>query len=122
MKVLVLGEAAGLRGIEGGGRAGLGGREEVEPPGDRDGESVPLTALTALTVTITQSSESLDGDVSLLDLQNKVFEYFAKNKHTQNLKLKFTLPVASISILSRISIWKRSWDDTEKEGISIILC
>lgn len=42
--LLLLGEAAGLRGVAGGGRAGLGGREALEPPGDRDGEPVPLTA------------------------------------------------------------------------------
>ena len=42
--VFLLGEAAGLRGVGGGGRVGLGGREAVEPPGDREGEAVPLTA------------------------------------------------------------------------------
>ena len=62
--VPVPGEAVGLRGVGGGGRAGLGGREEEEeeeeePPGVGGGDPVPLG-------TITQSSESLDGDVSLL--------------------------------------------------------
>lgn len=42
--LVLLGEAAGLRGVAGGGRAGLGGREALESPGDRDGEPVPLTA------------------------------------------------------------------------------
>lgn len=40
----LLGEAAGLRGVGGGGRAGLGGREAADPPGERAGEAVPLTA------------------------------------------------------------------------------
>lgn len=40
----LLGEAAGLQGVGGGGRAGLGGREAMEPPGEREGEEVPLTA------------------------------------------------------------------------------
>lgn len=42
--IFVLGEAAGLRGVAGGGRAGLGGREALEPPGDWEGDPLPLTA------------------------------------------------------------------------------
>lgn len=60
------GEAVGLRGVGGGGRAGLGGREAVEPPGDGAGDPVPLTVWPL--GTMTHSSESLEGDVSLLDL------------------------------------------------------
>lgn len=66
----LLGEAAGLRGVAGGGRAGLTGREALEPPGDREGEPAPLTA--SPFGTITHSSESLEGDVSLLDLGVKI--------------------------------------------------
>lgn len=61
------GEAAGFCGVGGGGRAGLGGRDAVEPPGDRGGELVPFTAWGL--GTMTHSSESLEGDESLLDLQ-----------------------------------------------------
>lgn len=61
------GEAAGLRGVGGGGRAGLGGRVDLEPPGDGAGDPVQLIAWPL--GMITQSSvESLEGDVSLLDL------------------------------------------------------
>ena len=67
----LLGEAAGRRGVAGGGRAGLGGREAFESPGDREGDPVPLTAWPL--GTITHSSESLEGDVSLLDLRIKIF-------------------------------------------------
>ncbi len=42
--LFLLGEAAGLRGVAGGGRDGLGGREALELSGDREGEPVPLTA------------------------------------------------------------------------------
>ena len=73
----LLGEAAGLRGVGGGGRFGLGGREPVEPPGDRGGEAVPLTAWPF--GTITQSSESLEGDVSLLDLEIKKQYYHLRH-------------------------------------------
>lgn len=61
------GEAAGLRGFGGGGLAGLVGREALEPPGDWEGEADPLTA--SPLGTMTHSSESLEGDVSLLDLE-----------------------------------------------------
>lgn len=61
------GEAPGPCGLGGGGLAGRGGREVLELPGDGDEEAVPLTA--RLVGTMTHSSESLDGDVSLLDLQ-----------------------------------------------------
>lgn len=44
LMLLLLGEAASLRGVAGGGRAGLGGREALELPGDREGEPGPLTA------------------------------------------------------------------------------
>lgn len=60
------GEAVGLRGVGGGGRAGLGGREALELPGDGAGDPVPLTVWPL--GTMTHSSESLEGDVSLLDL------------------------------------------------------
>lgn len=69
--LFLLGEAAGLRGVGGGGRVGLRGHEALEPPGDREGEPVPLTA--SPLGTITHSSESLEGDVSLLDLGIKIF-------------------------------------------------
>lgn len=39
----------------------------MEPPGDREGELVPLTACTF--GTMTHSSESLEGDEPPLDLQ-----------------------------------------------------
>lgn len=39
----------------------------MEPPGDGEGELLPVTVRPL--GTITQSSESLDGDVSLLDLK-----------------------------------------------------
>lgn len=61
------GEAAGLRGFGGGGLTGLEGREVLELPGDWEGEAVPLTA--SPLGTMTHSSESLEGDVSLLDLE-----------------------------------------------------
>lgn len=68
--LFLLGEAAGLRGVGGGGLVGLGGREAVEPPRDREGEALPLTARPL--GTMTHSSESLEGDVSLLDLGIKM--------------------------------------------------
>lgn len=77
----LLGEGAGLRGVGGGGRAGLRGREVLEPPGDREGEPVPLTA--SPLGTITHSSESLDGDVSLLDLGIKISTYVNLEVYTE---------------------------------------
>lgn len=68
--VFLLGEAAGFRGVGGGGLAGLGGREEVEPSADGEGEPLSLTVRPL--GTMTQSSESLDGDVSRLDLKVQV--------------------------------------------------
>lgn len=61
------GEAAGFCRIGGGGRVDLEGSDAVEPPGDREGELVPLTACTF--GTMTHSSESLEGDEPPLDLQ-----------------------------------------------------
>lgn len=66
LALFLLGEDAGLWGIEGGGLAGLGSRDVLEPPGDGELEPVPLTVRPL--GTMTHSSESLDGDVSLLDL------------------------------------------------------
>lgn len=67
LTLVLLGEDAGLCGIEGGGLAGLGGCDVLEPPGDGELEPALLTARPL--GTMTHSSESLDGDVSLLDLK-----------------------------------------------------
>lgn len=61
------GEGAGLRGFGGGGLVGLAGQEVLEPPGDWEGEADTLTV--SPLGTMTHSSESLEGDVSLLDLE-----------------------------------------------------
>lgn len=56
-------------GIEGGGLAGLGGQDVFEASGDSEVEPVLLTA--SPLGTMTHSSESLDGEVSLLDLNTR---------------------------------------------------
>lgn len=73
-----------------GGLAGLRWSEASESPGDREGESV-LTA--SLLCTITHSSESLEGDVSLLDLGinirhavTELYIYFSKSESIDFLR------------------------------------
>lgn len=58
---------AGLRGVGGGGREGLGGRRGLEPPTERDGESVPFTAPSF--VAAMSSMLSAEGEASLLVLE-----------------------------------------------------
>lgn len=62
------GEDAGLRGVGGGGREGLGGREARVLPADSEGEPVPLAIRRPLGMS---SRLSMEGEVSLLVLQNR---------------------------------------------------
>lgn len=68
--LLLHAEAADLWGMEAGGLAGREGREVAEPPRVGEGESVPFAVWSF--DTMTQSSESLDGDESMLDLNTAI--------------------------------------------------